>query len=94
MNGKLKIVLQILIFLFQNNIDEDAKDLILKLMAKNPLERLGASYSNKKFSMAELKKHKFFKGNNFKTKNLTPPFNEEELKLLQKFQPKNTPIIE
>lgn len=26
-------------------MDEDAKDLILKLMVKNPLERLGASYS-------------------------------------------------
>ncbi|CDW71498.1 phosphoinositide-dependent protein kinase i [Stylonychia lemnae] len=46
---------------FPLNIPEDARDLITKLLKKNPEERIGA------FNLEELKNHKFFEEIDFKT---------------------------
>eukprot|EP01017_Pseudomicrothorax_dubius_P028143 TRINITY_DN3324_c0_g1_i2.p1 TRINITY_DN3324_c0_g1~~TRINITY_DN3324_c0_g1_i2.p1 ORF type:complete len:451 (+),score=91.98 TRINITY_DN3324_c0_g1_i2:112-1464(+) len=50
---------------FPNDMDQDAKDLILKLLAYDPSERLGAGPPGSGKDFAALKAHPFFKGFDF-----------------------------
>ena len=45
---------------------EDAKDLINKILLKDPNKRLGAGKTNTEYDMVHLKKHPFFKGTKWK----------------------------
>ena len=51
------------------NIPKNAKDLINKILIKDPGKRLGAGEPNTELDIAHLKKHPFFKG--IKWKNIT-----------------------
>ena len=51
------------------NISKDAKDLIDKILIKEPEKRLGAGEPNTELDITHLKKHAFFKG--IKWKNIT-----------------------
>jgi 3-phosphoinositide dependent protein kinase-1 len=57
---------------FPKYMDVEAIDLIDKLMHKNPAQRLGVGTDNKN-DYESLKKHKFFKGINFKKIEETHP---------------------
>ena len=46
-------------------ISDDAKDLIDKLLQKNPLDRIGSGTNLNEFNYKELKSHSFFKGIKF-----------------------------
>lgn len=66
-------------------IDEDAKDLISKLLQRDPRDRLGAGKPDSKNSMDELKNHQFFKNQSFKKiYKKKPPVGKKLLEKLQK----------
>lgn len=55
--------------MFSENFNEDAKDLIKKLLVSEPKDRIGA------FNLSEIKAHPFFKDINFETiRTSTFPF--------------------
>jgi serine/threonine protein kinase len=55
-------------------IPEEAKDLIKKILVKDPATRLGAGETGSEYDIAHLKNHPFFKGINWDNlHNLTPP---------------------
>ena len=51
---------------FPPDMDENAMDLIQKLLVIDPRKRLGAGSKKEKLSMKDLKKHSFFKGKKLK----------------------------
>ncbi|KAG0229263.1 hypothetical protein BGW42_001657 [Actinomortierella wolfii] len=58
------------------DVSDDARDLIQKLLEKDPKKRLGGESSTVE-SVAEIKAHPFFRGIDFAklaTRNVTPPF--------------------
>ena len=58
-------------------ISEEAKDLITKILVKEPTKRLGAGEPGSECDISHLKSHPFFKGINWKDlHNLTPPNSE------------------
>ena len=62
------------------NIPKEAKDLIQKILIKDPTQRIG--YNSKDYS--EIKNHPFFKGINFDTLSEEPiPFNNKTFILLE-----------
>ena len=55
-------------------IPEEAKDLIKKILVKDPSKRLGAGESGTEYDISHLKSHPFFKGINWNNLlNLNPP---------------------
>ena len=55
-------------------IPEEAKDLIKKILVKDPATRLGAGETGSEYDIAHLKSHPFFKGINWDNlHNLVPP---------------------
>ncbi|CAI2386413.1 unnamed protein product [Moneuplotes crassus] len=50
---------------FPEEFPEDAKDLCIKLLEKDPEKRLGAGYPGSEYDMTALKSHKFFDGIDF-----------------------------
>lgn len=81
-------------FELPEDIDPDAKDLIQKLLAKNPYERLGGNKGSKKYGFSALKKHKFFQKKNFENITLeSPPFTIRELEILKIHKENSVPFI-
>ena len=72
-------------------ISEEAKDLITKILVKEPTKRLGAGEPGSEYDISHLKSHPFFKGINWKDlHNLTPPNSENfDFLLNQKNKSKN-----
>ena len=69
--------MKFIIHIYVQSIPDDAKDLIKKLLAQNPLKRLGA---NRNFNA--LKAHPFFKGIKYDDlHNLEPPIMPKYKKL-------------
>lgn len=67
-------------FTLQDDLDEDAKDLIIRLCALCPYERLGAGEKNSGYSMEDLMDHPFFKGKKFKNRyKKTPPVGDIDI---------------
>ena len=61
---------------FTSDFDEDSKDLISKLLVKDPELRLGCGFYGSDYDYLALKKHQFFKGLDFdKVFLLPPPYN-------------------
>jgi len=70
------------------NIPEEAKDLITKILVKEPNKRLGAGESGTEYDIAHLKSHPYFKGIDWDNlHNISPPNCENFDYLLSK---KNT----
>ena len=66
------------------NIPEEAKDLITKILVKDPNTRLGAGEKGSEYDIAHLKNHPYFKGIDWDNlHNLTPP-NSENFDYLMK----------
>jgi 3-phosphoinositide dependent protein kinase-1 len=66
-------------------IPDDAKDLISKILVKEPNKRLGGGEPGTEYDIAHLKSHPFFKGINWKNlHNMTPPNSENFDFLLNK----------
>jgi len=66
-------------------ITEEAKDLINKILVKDPTKRLGAGEPGTEFDMAHLKAHPYFKGIKWdKLHKITPPNSENFDYLLNK----------
>ena len=66
-------------------IPEDAKDLINKILVKDPSKRLGAGKPGTEYDISHLKSHPFFKGINWNNlHNMTPPNSENFDFLLNK----------
>ena len=66
-------------------IPEEAKDLITKILVKDPSKRLGAGEPGTEYDISHLKSHPFFKGINWsKLPNITPPNSENFDFLLNK----------
>jgi len=76
-------------YFLDENLNEDIKDIIKKLLKKNPLERLGNGTKEFNLDFNALKKHNFFKGIDWENLyNLNPPFSTKKL-LLNKNKIKN-----
>lgn len=57
------------------NVPDDAKDLIMKILVKEPEHRLGAGEKGSDYDIEHLKKHPYFKGIDFNNlHNKAPPF--------------------
>ena len=70
------------------NISEQAKDLIKKILIKEPNQRLGAGEKGTKFDIENLKAHPYFKGIDWENlHNIPPPNNEKFDYLLSKKNP-------
>jgi 3-phosphoinositide dependent protein kinase-1 len=66
-------------------IPDDAKDLISKILVKEPNKRLGGGEPGTEYDIAHLKSHPFFKGIDWKNlHNMTPPNSENFDFLLNK----------
>ena len=66
-------------------IPDDAKDLISKILVKEPYKRLGGGEPGTEYDIAHLKSHPFFKGIDWKNlHNMTPPNSENFDFLLNK----------
>ena len=66
-------------------IPDDAKDLISKILVKEPNKRLGGGEPGTEYDIAHLKSHPFFKGIDWKNlHNITPPNSENFDFLLNK----------
>ena len=66
-------------------IPDDAKDLISKILVKEPNKRLGGGEPGTEYDIAHLKSHPFFKGIDWKNlNNMTPPNSENFDFLLNK----------
>ena len=66
-------------------IPEEAKDLINKILVKDPNKRLGAGEPGSEYDIKHLKSHPFFKGINWNNlHNMTPPNSENFDFLLNK----------
>ena len=73
------------------NITEEAKDLISKILVKEPSKRLGAGEKGTEYDINHLKNHPFFKGIDWDNlHNMTPPNSEEFDFLMNKVVKKNT----
>ena len=60
------------------NIPEEAKDLITKILVKDPNKRLGAGETGTEYDIAHLKQHPYFKGIDWDNlHNITPPNSEQ-----------------
>ena len=66
---------------FQNNIPEEAKDLISKILVKDPTKRIG--YNSEDYS--EIKSHPFFKGIDFENLEFEDPPLSDVKEKLEKF---------
>ena len=67
------------------NIPEEAKDLITKILVKDPNTRLGAGEKGSEYDISHLKSHPYFKGIEWDNlHNLTPPNSENFDCLLKK----------
>ena len=77
-------------------VPEEAKDLILKILVKEPEKRLGAGDLGSEYDILHLKNHPYFNGINWDNlHNLTPPFIENfsfEYKASNKNNAKNETI--
>ena len=73
------------------NITEEAKDLISKILVKEPSKRLGAGEKGTEYDINHLKAHPFFKGIDWDNlHNMTPPNSEDFDFLMNKKVKKNT----
>ena len=73
------------------NITEEAKDLISKILVKEPSKRLGAGEKGTEYDINHLKAHPFFKGIDWDNlHNMTPPNSEDFDFLMKKVVKKNT----
>ena len=73
------------------NITEEAKDLISKILVKEPSKRLGAGEKGTEYDINHLKEHPFFKGIDWDNlHNITPPNSEDFDFLMKKMVKKNT----
>ena len=73
------------------NITEEAKDLISKILVKEPSKRLGAGEKGTEYDINHLKEHPFFKGIDWDNlHNKTPPNSEDFDFLMKKQVKKNT----
>ena len=73
------------------NITEEAKDLISKILVKEPSKRLGAGEKGTEYDINHLKNHPFFKGIDWDNlHNMTPPNSEDFDFLMNKVVKKNT----
>ena len=73
------------------NITEEAKDLISKILVKEPSKRLGAGKKGTEYDINHLKAHPFFKGIDWDNlHNMTPPNSEDFDFLMKKVVKKNT----
>ena len=62
----------------QINIPDEAKDLINKILVKDPLKRLGAGEPGSEYDINHLKSHPFFNGIDWNNlENMTPPYSEK-----------------
>ena len=62
----------------QINIPDEAKDLINKILVKDPLKRLGAGEPGSEYDINHLKSHLFFNGIDWNNlENMTPPYSEK-----------------
>ena len=60
------------------NIPEEAKDLITKILVKDPNKRLGAGETGTEYDIAHLKQHPYFKGIDWDNLHNTTPPNSEQ----------------
>ena len=73
------------------SITEEAKDLISKILVKEPSKRLGAGEKGTEYDINHLKNHPFFKGIDWDNlHNITPPNSEDFDFLMKKLVKKNT----
>ena len=73
------------------NITEEAKDLISKILVKEPSKRLGAGEKGTEYDINHLKAHPFFKGIDWNNLHkITPPHSEDFDFLMKKMVKKNT----
>ena len=73
------------------NITEEAKDLISKILVKEPSKRLGAGEKGTEYDINHLKAHPFFKGIDWNNLHkITPPHSEDFDFLMKKLVKKNT----
>ena len=75
------------------NIPEEAKDLITKILVKDPNKRLGAGETGTEYDIAHLKQHPYFKGIDWDNlHNITPP-NSEQFDFLMNKKNNSNPNI-
>ena len=73
------------------NITEEAKNLISKILVKEPSKRLGAGEKGTEYDINHLKAHPFFKGIDWNNLHkITPPHSEDFDFLMKKMVKKNT----
>lgn len=78
-------------YFMDEGLNEDIRDLISKLLVRNPLERLGAGTTENKRDFGALKNHKFFKGIDWENLgSTTPPIPAKKLLLNYKLKNNST----
>ena len=74
------------------NIPEEAKDLITRILVKDPNKRLGAGENGTEYDIAHLKQHPYFQGIDWDNlHNKTPPNSEQFDFLMNKKNNSNQP---